>query len=562
MNIRPRFPSPLKRLIAGASAGLALMLASLPGAMSAAAITPAAPASPYISAALQRHMQVEPTRRLPVILQLKSTPTPRASSQAAQTALGLLRQHGKGGTALGMIRAASGALDAAAIQAIARDPRVAAIYEDVPVRRQDQAPSTTALSTAYPFEVNATGVWQQNATGNGVTVAVLDSGITPDVDLTQPSNRILTAVNFADPLTASDPGGHGTHVAGIIAGNGTRSDGQFMGVAPGANLVDVRVLDSLGNGSASSVIAGLQWTVAHALQYRIQVVNLSLGATPSTDYQHDPLAAAVELAWLRGLVVVTAAGNGGANAINTPGIDPFVITVGAIDDQTTPGLSDDTLPVWTSWGTPIGGSAKPDLVAPGRRIISIRAPGSTLDQLLPNRVVAANNGSTYFSLSGTSMAAGVVSGVAALFVETHAALSPSQVKGALTGTAQVFGQATGLAVPSPSTGSGLVNALAATTARVDRGQRVADPAAQALYTLLYGQPLVWKDPNYAGVDWASQTWATLAWNDLAWDNLAWDSFAWSDLAWDTLNWTDLAWDSVSWTDLAWDTSTPTVPDPN
>jgi serine protease AprX len=546
---------------------VAAALLVLGGSPAATAETPHASShdpSARIAPELQRRMQRNPTRQLPVIVQVKARPsTPSARSQEAQAALGLVRQHGQGGKALGIIRGASGVLAPAAIDALSRDPRVAAIYEDHPVRRS----STTSLLTAYPAEVHATDVWATGGSGQGVTVAVLDSGIAHDPDLTQPSNRIVSAVNFADPLPpgAQDPGGHGTHVAGIIAGNGTNSNGQYVGIAPRANLLDVRVLDAQGLGRASSVIAGLEWVVAHKDDFRIRVVNLSFGSPATTDFVHDPIAAAVEVAWLRGIVVVTSVGNGGFGVVDSPGIDPHVVTVGALDDLGTPSESDDTQPAWTGWGIPLGSDAKPDVVAPGRRIVSLRVPGSTLDSLLPDRVVAASNGASYFRLSGTSMATGVVSGVVALLLEAHPEATPDQVKAVLSRTARGFGQRSGLLVPNPSAGMGISDAHAAVGGLLPvvapRGLRLADAAAQALYPVLYGQPLNWKDPTYAGVDWSQLSWSNLIWDSLAWDNLNWDAFSWNSLIWDSLGWNNLIWDSSMWDNLIWDLpSAGPVPD--
>ena len=155
----------------------------------------------------------------------------------------------------------------------------------------------------YPVVVGASALWTEGVRGRGVSVAVLDSGVAPDADL---ANRIIASVNFADPRSAADPGGHGTHVAGIVAGDGTRSDGEFVGVAPQANIVDVRVLDSKGAGRLSSVIRGIEWVLAHRNTYGIRVINMSFGAPARTSYRADPLAAAVEIAWKAGVVVVAA----------------------------------------------------------------------------------------------------------------------------------------------------------------------------------------------------------------------------------------------------------------
>jgi serine protease AprX len=314
-------------------------------------------------------------------------------------------------------------------------------------------------------------------------------------------------------------------------------------------------MDAQGNATSSSVIAGLEWTIGHAGQYGIRVINLSLGGAPVTDFTHDPVAAVAEIAWLRGLVVVVAAGNTGT-AVDTPGIDPHLLTVGAIDDQGTPSLLDDVLPTWTGWGVPLRGTAKPDIAAPGRRIVSLRVPGSTLDVLNPDRVVTAANGATYFRMSGTSMSAAVASGVVALLLQAHPSLKPDQVKGVLTATAAPFGQLAGVTTPSPVAGQGMLDEQAAATFAVavsaNHGLRVADPAAQTLYPILVGQPLVWKDPKANGIDWNSLNWTNLVWDDFAWDNLVWDDFAWDSLVWDTLSWTDFAWDTLTWTTANWD----------
>src|SRR6266540_3997960 len=408
----------------------------------------------------------------------------------------------------------------------------------------------------------------------GIPVAALS--------LIDPANRILASVNFADVSSASDPGGHGTHIAGIIAGNGSRSGGEFVGIAPQANIVDVRVLGSTGSGRISSVVRGIEWVLAHRAVYNIRVVNLSFGARTSLSYRADPMSAAVEIAWRRGLVIVAASGNGGPerDTVVTPGIDPYVITVGATDDRGTIGRGDDTLAWFSAWGS-ADSNAKPDLVAPGRRIVSLRVPGSALDTLFPDRVVLAQNGSTYFRLTGTSMATAVVSGAAALLLQGRPNLTPDQVKALLVGTTQPYGQDSGQVLPDPiADGSGLLDANAATlavpcdaapspgllsggflvgtlfnptpVACANRGLRPADGFARALYPVLFGSPLQWQDPLLGGIFWNLLTWDTLVWDSVAWDNFAWDSVAWDSVAWDSVAWDSVAWDSVAWDSVAWD----------
>jgi serine protease AprX len=432
--------------------------------------------------------------------------------------------------------------------------------------------------------VKADQAWQQGATGRGVTVAILDSGINPDADLIEPTNRILASVNFADGRATRDPGGHGTHVAGIVAGNGTRSAGEFVGIAPQANIVDVRVLNSTGSGRLSSVVRGIEWVVAHRDVYNIRVMNLSLGAPVTVSYRTDPLSAAVEIAWRRGLVVVAASGNTGParDTVTSPGIDPYAITVGATDDLGTLTTLDDTLAFFSGWGT-ADSNAKPDLVAPGRRIVSLRAVGSTLDTLFPDRVVTAANGATYLRLTGTSMSTPVVAGAVALLLERRPDLTPDQVKSLLVRTAQPYGQESGTTLPDQAAdGSGLLDVAAAMSTATgtggsglvtdgsvlgttqsttplledlptaNRALRPANTFARALYPVLYGVPLRWLDATLGGIVWEALTWESVAWDSVAWDNFDWDSVAWDSVAWDSVAWDSVAWDSVAWDSVAWD----------
>ena len=545
-----------------------------------------------IDPALRDLMRANPQALLPVIVEMQHPTAPFVSApdvDRALAALDLLRQYGTPVAALSLIDAAAGFANAAGINAISLVPTVARIHHDATVgpRRSADPPVVAPpdqVSEVYPLVVNANQIWQQGITGGGVTVAVLDSGVAADSDLVQPTNRILASVNFADQRLASDPGGHGTHIAGIIAGNGSRSGGEVVGIAPQANIVDVRVLGSLGSGRISSVVRGIEWVLAHRAVYNIRVINLSFGARANLSYRADPMAAAVEIAWRRGLVVVAASGNGGpaGGTVDTPGIDPYAITVGATDDRGTLGRGDDLLAWFSAWGS-ADSNAKPDLVAPGRRIVSIRVPGSALDTLFPDRIVVARNGSTYFRLTGTSMATAVVSGAAALLLARRPDLSPDQVKALLVSTTQPYGQQSGQVLPDPTAGgSGLLDTYAAMTSALtipapptggsggllggglltgtlqtvaplacaNRALRPADGFARALFPVLYGSPLHWKDPTLGGIDWQALTWDSVVWDSIAWDNFDWDSIAWDSVAWDSI-----AWDSVAWDSIAWDTFT-------
>jgi serine protease AprX len=529
-----------------------------------------------VDPALRALMAADPQKLLPVIVEMQPPLPPflgAANVNRALEALDLLRLNGIPVAALSLIDGAAGFANAAGISALSLVPTVAFIHHDATVGpRQSAAPPPVTppdqLSGVYPQVVNADQGWLHGISGNGVTVAVLDSGVAADLDLVAPANRILASVNFADQRLASDPGGHGTHIAGIVAGNGSRSGGQFVGIAPQANIVDVRVLGRTGSGRISSVVRGIEWVLAHRAVYNIRVINLSFGARSRLSYRADPLSAAVEIAWRRGLVVVAASGNGGPerDTVVTPGIDPYVITVGATDDRGTNTRSDDTLAWFSAWGS-ADSNAKPDLVAPGRRLVSLRVPGSALDTLFPDRVVMAQNGSTYFRLTGTSMATGVVSGAAALLLEHRPNLTPNQVKALLVGTTQPYGWDSGQVLPDPiADGSGLLDVFAAAReaapncalqplnglACANNALRPADGFARALYPVLYGSPLHWKDPTLGGIDWQALTWSSVAWDSVAWDNFDWDSVAWDSVAWDSVAWDSVAWDSVAWDSVAWD----------
>jgi serine protease AprX len=541
---------------------LALLISALPTSAQTSATQKIAPA-------LQALMTANPVQMQPIILEMTEPSAPfssRSNLTLAQQAVSILQANGQVVGALPILDGAAGYANAAGILAMSLLPQVATIDQDAVVRARRPSNSRPLwppgqLTSLYPRESNANRVWQQGGTGRGVTVAVLDSGVTADVDLTHAGNRIVASASFAglrDPAYP-DVGGHGTHIAGAIAGDGTRSAGEFVGMASKANIADVQVLDARGNGRISSVLRGMEWVLAHQAQYNIRVVNMSFGAAPQGSYKTDPMAAGAEILWKHGLVVVAAAGNVGPSSgtVETPGTDPYVVTVGATDDQGTLTLTDDTLAWFSSWGTPTDSTAKPDLVGPGRRVVSIRVPGSTLDTLLPDHVVTANNGTTYFRLTGTSMATAVVSGAVALMLEHQPNLAPDQVKKMLVANTQAFGQA---ALPPPPTaaGAGLLDAYAATNSPVmgsaNPGLRPADGLTRTLYPIIYGQPLVWKNVNYLGNDWTLLTWATLGWAAPVWDNYYWDAVGWSNIAWDNIAWDQTSWDNIAWDNIAWDNS--------
>jgi serine protease AprX len=319
--------------------------------------------------------------------------------------------------------------------------------------------------------IGADQVWRGSdevgpLSGEGVSVAVIDSGID-----TRHSAFLRNRVIFTRDFTGGDGVdrfGHGTHVAGIIAGQRGRTADtrEYRGVAPGAYLLNLRVLGDDGSGMASDVIDAIDWSIDHRREYRIRVINLSIGAPVMQPYRDDPLCEAVEKAVRAGITVVVSAGNLGRTvdgksvygAITTPANSPYALTVGAIDTHGTPQRSDDTLAAYSSKGpTRFDLVLKPDVAAPGSHIVSAEAPDGYLSQTYPERHVAGAGAGAYMQLSGTSMSAGVVSGAVALLLEQRPALRPADTKAVLQLTSSFLSSA-GLV----GAGAGEVNVLAAT----------------------------------------------------------------------------------------------------
>jgi serine protease AprX len=276
-------------------------------------------------------------------------------------------------------------------------------------------------------------------TGAGIGVAVIDSGITPHAAL---KNKIVASVSMlADDPSPADEYGHGTHVAGIIAGARTATTSLYpSGVAPGVQLINIRVLGDDGSGFTSDVIAGIDWAIENRTRYNIRVINLSLGHPVMEPAATDPLCEAVRRAVAAGIVVVAAAGNAGENeagvpilgGVTSPGNSPYAITVGAIDTKGTNSRSDDSIAPYSSRGpTKFDFTVKPDIAAPGARVVSLEAAGSYLPSTYPllHRAGVGNN--AYMHLSGTSMAAPIVTAAAALLLQGTPGMTTAHVKMAL-----------------------------------------------------------------------------------------------------------------------------------
>ncbi|HEU4935507.1 MAG TPA: S8 family peptidase, partial [Vicinamibacterales bacterium] len=334
------------------------------------------------------------------------------------------------------------------LDALTSDPDVTHLSGDARVQRMT---ATTTEATGAPQ------VWTGIAglrgfSGQGVGVAVIDSGVAGEHSALR--RHLLDALDFTGKKgTAADRFGHGTHVAGIIAG--TDDAGEYSGLAPGAHIVSLKVLGPDGSGDTSDVINAIDWAIEHKASHALRVINLSLGRPVFESYREDPLCHAVQRAVDAGLVVVAAAGNMGktvdgrpmVGAVMAPGSCPSSLTVGALNTGTTVQRSDDVVATYSSRGpTAIDGLLKPDVVAPGNKIVAAAAPGSFLVQSYPDRIVAGQGANAYIQFSGTSMAAAEVSGVTALLLEANPSLTPADVKLLLQVTS------------SPVSGAGLIEA--------------------------------------------------------------------------------------------------------
>ncbi len=390
-------------------------------------------------------------------------------------------------------------------------------------------PSATTYSppTGYfPTDTGANQLAGAGDTGQGTTVAILDTGI--DGSLPDFAGRLIGGADLSggsSPFT--DGYGHGTFVAGLVAGNGASSNGQYVGEAPGANLVSIKVAGANGATSISTIIHGIDWAVNHQSQYGINVLNLSLGAMPTGPTATEPLDQAVEYAWNAGITVVVAAGNSGPfnGTITSPGDDPLVITTGAFADNNSPAPANWAACPFSSVGpTEYDGWLKPDLVAPGRSVVSLLDPGSTIATANPQAVVGTAN----FVGSGTSFSAAITSGAAALVLSANPGISPNAIKGRLLGNAMP-GE---LGNPFVE-GHGFLNAYDAAT----------------------GPPMVYHQGPAALAEASSvpsSVSLSSAWGPSSWNPANWTGSAWDGSAWDGSSWTAGPWTGSSWTGSAWD----------
>jgi serine protease AprX len=532
-----------------------------------------------------------------VIVQFRTQPDARVIS----------RRGGIVGRQLRGLAAQVAELNNSSLAALAGDPQVARVVLDRPVFPTLERTGGAVGATLAREELGLTG--------RGVGVAVIDSGVTSahdDLYLTRGHSprRSSRVAHFKDFTTtassglwlselATDEFGHGTHVAGIIAGNGFDSDGARTGVAPGVNLVALKVLDGEGHGFISDVIDALDYAVAIKDTYNIRVINLSVASGVFESYRTDPLAQAARRAVQAGIVVVASAGNLGADengepqfgGITSPGNAPWVLTVGASSHGGTIRRGDDTIPTFSSRGpTWIDFSTKPDLVAPGVGIESLAAPNSTLYGTHPEYLLdgtAQTAFKPYLSLSGTSMAAPVVAGTAALMLEANPSLTPNAVKALLQYTAEIRHGEHYLAQ-----GAGLLNARGAVrmaqffetpqkglpvpvdaidgevvewgrhliwgNVRVDGGLPLPDGNAWALDVtwgddVAAGEPVVWGVSYDDNIVWSTYNDDNIVWSTARGDNIVWSTAKDENIVWSTARGDNIVWSTAGDENIVWST---------
>jgi serine protease AprX len=477
---------------------------------------------------------------------------------------------------LPLINGFSAHLPASAMSALAASPGVAEVTPDGEVHFNmagDGYDGTTNFGSLYNTAkaIGATSLWTQGITGDGIDVAVIDTGVDPASDF---DGRLLNGpdISFDSQKLKTryvDGYGHGTHMASIIGARDARlPDGAsldnpdyFVGMAPGARILNVKVGAYNGVTDVSQVIAAIDWVVQHRQSdgLNVRVLNLSFGTDGKQDYVLDPLTYAVERAWFAGIVVVASAGNEGfgTDKLDDPAYDPFVIAVGADTLNGTLTAADDTVPDFSNRGV---ASRRPDLVAPGKSIIGLRVPGSYIDMKFPEGRI----GDRYFKGSGTSQATAVVSGAAALLLDARPGLSPDQVKNLLMSTATAMpaadadGRGAGRldvasaeAAPTPLLGQTFVRATGAGSIQLARGSALIKDkfGIQLIGDVdIFGHPY---SVALSGNSWSGGVWNGNSWSGNSWSGNSWSGNSWSGNSWSGNSWSAEAWDGNSWSGNSW-----------
>ena len=492
---------------------------------------------------LMARAQAHPTSVFRVIVQAKPG---KSSRYVASLVQGLASTHP--GKAKGLQRkfsalnGVSAALTGAQIADLAKQKGILAITRDRKLVASGQYSSDGDWSQATKVD----GFWggMQLSGLQLPAIAIVDSGVQSSrIDF---NGRVVKQVRITNllPNSLGDGRGHGTLVAGIAAGSASR----YAGAAPTAPIVSLDVMDDNGMALTSDVIAAADWILQNKAAYNIRVANFSLQSSTPATFAYDPLDAAVEKLWFNGVVVVAAAGNYGDNGQPTtvayaPGNDPFVITVGASDmNGTAYTAADDSVAPWSAFGYTLDGFAKPDIGAPGRYIVGPVPLTSTMAKEHPERVTSSG----YMWMSGTSFAAPMVSGSAALVLAYHPNWTPDQVKGALMLTAQPTAAGTALGV-------GELNAKAAT-------QVSSPPNPNKALNQFVGSDgsgglafdsASWANTAQADASWNSASWNSASWANASWANASWNSASWAAASWNSASWAAASWAAASWAAASW-----------
>ncbi len=388
------------------------------------------------------------------------------------------------------------------IPKLAKKKGVKYITPDAAVHRT--AIDASNLQTNYAAAIGVPSIWNsatRPATGKGITVAVLDSGVnTKHPDFA--AGGVTALIGNGKTTRVGDDNGHGTHVVGIIKSRDAQ--GRYIGVAPDANIISLKIADDEGRSTEADLIRGLQWVYSNRSKYNIRVVNLSVSGSAPTSFLNSPISAAAEQLWFNGVVVVTSSGNRGPGermAWYPPANDPWLISVGALDHNDTVTGADDSIAPFSTRGYTQNNYYRPDVVAPGRKIVSALAgPYSTVAQTFPDRIVGTN----YVRLSGTSMAAPVVAGVTALILEKFPNLTPDQVKWLLVTTARSY--------PGQPDGAGVV----------DPGRALDLAALGNVLSANQGLPR----SQYINATTGTTQWAQSYWEQSYWEQSYWEQSYW------------------------------------
>lgn len=445
------------------------------------------------------------------------------------------------------------------------DPITGIIGQAVPTGWlfDDSATSLEQVRSA----IGADRMWSRGYTGKGIGVALVDTGVVPVQGLT--SGNVVNGPDLSFESQSSrhrylDTFGHGTHMAGIIAGRdkaGSLTANRFEGVAPDVKLTSVKTATSDGAVDVSQIVAAVDWVVKHRNDDKanpIRVLNLSYGTDGTQDYRLDPLTHAVENAWRAGIVVVVAGGNQGVGAkLDNPAYDPRVISVGAADLGGTPKVTlDDSVPDFSSRGD---ASRRVDVTAPGRSIASLRDTGSYVDSTNPG----ARYNNRFFKGSGTSQAAAVVSGAVALLLDQRPGLRPDQVKALLRNTASPMPLA-----DSAGRGAGEVNLAAASAAAAPSGSQTWAPskgtgrleAARGTQHVADGDVELtgerdilgpWNASKWAAASTSGRSWVAGRWNGRVWTGTCWCASTWAGKTWSPVSWSGRSWSGRSWSGRSW-----------